>query len=191
MAVEDVIYLSDRAAWRAWLARHHARSRGVWFTFYRKASGKPSLPYEAAIEEALCYGWIDSTIRKIDDERYCLQFTPRRDPANWSIPNRRRLAKLMAAKRMTPAGLAVVDPSVLTAPAPPLAQRGADVAVPLDLRAALTACDAARAAFDAWAPTYRRQYVDWVAAAKRPETRARRVGQVVERAAAGRKFGTK
>ena len=180
----------DRAAWRAWLKRNHRTCQRVWLVYYKKGSGKPSVSYNDAVEEALCFGWIDSTLRSIDKERYCQQFTPRRDVNNWSALNRRRLKKLIDAGLMTRAGLAKVHADVLAMPVPKEKVRAkpAKVVVPPDLRAALKRNVATKENFEKFSPSYRRHYVAWIISAKRAETRTRRVATAVERLAQNRKL---
>ena len=85
------LYVEDRKAWRAWLERHHAAATEIWLVYYKKGTGRPSIPYEDSVEEALCFGWIDSLIRKLDEERYARKFTPRTDTTKWSVSNKRRV----------------------------------------------------------------------------------------------------
>ena len=98
-----------RLAWRAWLARNHDLSKGLWLAYYKKASGKSSVTYEEALEEALAYGWIDSKVRKLDEERYAQKYTPRKAKSVWSVSNKARVEKLIAQGRMAPPGLAKVQ----------------------------------------------------------------------------------
>src|SRR5688572_22596204 len=182
----------DRRAWRAWLKRNHRACQRVWLVYYKKGSGKPSVSYNDAVEEALCFGWIDSTVRTIDAERYCQQFTPRRDVSNWSDLNRRRLRKLIDAGLMTKAGLAKVHADVLAKPAPaekPRVKAGeVKVLVPPDLRAALKADPVAKQNFEKFSPSCRRHYVQWILSSKRDETRRRRVATAVQRLAQNRRL---
>jgi uncharacterized protein YdeI (YjbR/CyaY-like superfamily) len=104
MEVTETVYVSTRAAWRAWLKRHHASQKVVWLIYYKKGSGKPRVEYADAVEEALCFGWIDSTTKTLDAERYVQRFTPRKKGSNWSGPNLERIKRLVAAGQMTPAG---------------------------------------------------------------------------------------
>jgi len=102
--------VQTRAQWRQWLAAHHDREpSGIWLVFHKKGTGQPSLDYEDAVEEALCFGWIDSVVKRINDASYCRKFTPRHDRSNWSPTNRRRAEKVIREGRMTAFGLAKVD----------------------------------------------------------------------------------
>ena len=177
---------SSRAAWRQWLAEHHASAPGVWLVYCKKASGLPSLSYAEAVEEALCFGWIDSHPRKLDAERSQQLYTPRRPRSGWSKVNKERLALLDAAGLLMPAGRAAIARA---------RQNGAweslDAAeageVPSDLAAALAADAAAARYFAAFAPSARKMLLSWVLGAKRPETRARRVAETVRLAALGKR----
>jgi len=97
-----------RRAWRAWLARNHAKSKGLWLAYYKKGSGQVSVTYEEALEEALSYGWIDSRLRRLDEERYAQKYTPRKARSVWSAANKARVEKLIAQGRMAAPGLAKV-----------------------------------------------------------------------------------
>jgi uncharacterized protein YdeI (YjbR/CyaY-like superfamily) len=178
----------DRAQWRAWLAAHHATAREVLLVFRRKGTGA-SVSYAEAVEEALCFGWIDGVKGKLDDTRYTHRFTPRRPGSKWSALNRRRAAAMIAAGRMMPAGQAAIDAARRAgtwdrpAPAPTDA-----TAEPAELTAALARAKPARAAFDALAPGQRRLWMRWVGEAKQAETRARRAARAAAELRAGRKL---
>ncbi len=177
-----------RAAWRRWLKKHHSSSRGVWFVHFRKESGEKSVGYDDLVEEALCFGWIDSTIRKLDDMRYAHLVTPRTNRSNWSELNRRRMNALIEADLMTAAGLAVYRPERST-----IGPVRADlrVAMPMFFTRALRANPQARRNFDALARSYKRHYIDWLTQAKRDETRVRRLAEAVRLLTGGRKLGMK
>ncbi|MCY4436512.1 MAG: YdeI/OmpD-associated family protein [Chloroflexi bacterium] len=101
----DTYYAKDRQEWRAWLHEHHAHAKEIWLVYYRKATGKPRVAYNDAVEEALCFGWIDSQQKGIDEERFAQRFSPRKPSSNWSESNKARLRNLIAQGKMTPAGL--------------------------------------------------------------------------------------
>src|SRR5689334_14962921 len=107
------LYVTGRAQWRAWLEENHASEREVWLVYYKKHTNRPRIPYDDAVEEALCFGWIDSIVKRMDDEKFAQKFTPRRDGSRWSALNTRRVRKLIQEGRMTEAGLAKVDPALL------------------------------------------------------------------------------
>lgn len=174
--------------WRAWLARNHDRSKGIWLAYYKKSSGKRSVTYEEALEEALCFGWIDSTVGRIDDERYKQRFTPRNDKSSWSPSNKARVEKLISEGRLAPPGLAKVEAAKRngTWDSPRDMERvGPDPGTPSDLLQALAGNQRARNVFDSLPPSHKKQYALWILSAKKPETRARRVAETVKRALAG------
>jgi uncharacterized protein YdeI (YjbR/CyaY-like superfamily) len=183
----------DRAAWRAWLAAHHGAAREVLVVFRRKGTGA-SVSYAEAVEEALCFGWIDGVKQKVDATRYTHRFTPRRSASRWSALNRRRAAAMIAARRMQPAGQAAIDAAKRAGtwdlpadapPAPPRAPSAPPSTLPPELATALTRAPTARRAYDALAPGQRRLWARWVGAAKQAETRARRAASAVAQLRAG------
>jgi uncharacterized protein YdeI (YjbR/CyaY-like superfamily) len=107
------LYVTDREAWRKWLVDHHADAAEVWLLCYKKHTGRPSLPYEDSVEEALCFGWIDSLVKRIDDEAYAQKFSPRKSKSSWTEQNIQRVQKLIDEGLMTPAGLAKIDAALL------------------------------------------------------------------------------
>lgn len=179
--------LRSRAAWRRWLVRNHRSSRGVWFVHFKKASGERGVSYDECVEEALCFGWIDSTIRTLDEARYVHLLTPRTDRSNWSAINRKRMQQLIAAGRVEPAGLEAFKPG----PEGGKAEPAGPPAVPDFFKRALMRNAAARRTFESLAPGYRQQYLVWLTSAKREETRARRLAAAIESLAAGRRLGMK
>jgi uncharacterized protein YdeI (YjbR/CyaY-like superfamily) len=179
-------------AWRAWLRAHHGKEREAWLVLSRKGSGRPSVSDSDAAEEALCWGWIDSIIKRLDDDRYAQKFTPRTDRTKWSPSNRERLRRLLAAGRMTAAGLAQVDPEVLASldASPDRAPRPAPT-LPPELEALLRANEKAWQAFQRLAPSHRRNYIGWIVAAKRDETRRRRLAEAISKLEQGLPLGLK
>ena len=174
------------AAWRGWLEHHHATTRGVWVVSWRKASGREELPYEELVEEALCFGWIDSTVGVLDDDRAVQLMTPRKAKSSWTRLNRRRVAELEAAGRMTDAGRAVVA----TAQANgfwTLMDSVEDLIEPPELTAALDDLPAARTAWDGFPPSARKQMLWSIVSAAKPDTRSARVAKIVADAAEGRR----
>jgi uncharacterized protein YdeI (YjbR/CyaY-like superfamily) len=153
--------------------------------FYKAHTGVKSIPYEDTVREALCFGWIDSLIKRLDDDRYALKVTPRQPTSKWSDTNRKRWAELKAAGLLTPAGLAAAPTNNTYAPKPVIP------ALPAYIAEALKANSKAWEFFRELAPTHRRQFVVWIHTAKRPETRARRIRESVALLAAGKKLGLK
>jgi uncharacterized protein YdeI (YjbR/CyaY-like superfamily) len=181
-----------RKAWRAWLARHHDRSKGLWIAYYKKASGKTSVTYEEALLEALAFGWIDSTVRRLDEERYAQKYTPRNERSIWSASNKARVAKLTAAGLMAPPGLAKVEAAQRNGSwhkLDAIDRAAAAGEVPADLRRALRTDEEAWRAFEKRPPSEKKMWAWWVTSAKRPETRARRIAETVTRVRAGRRPG--
>jgi uncharacterized protein YdeI (YjbR/CyaY-like superfamily) len=172
-----------RAAWRRWLAAHHGESSGIWLVLAKKGAG--GLSYDDAVEEALCFGWIDSRVRRLDDTRFQQWYCPRRPGSIWSLPNKARVARLREAGLLAPAGLARIEAAVADGSWGILDQVEA-LAIPEDLALALRALPGAEAGFAGLAPSVRKPLVYWVLSAKRPQTRAGRVAAVVEAAAEGR-----
>jgi len=175
-----------REAWRDWLAENHRTVDGVWLARWTKASGKPSLDYDAVVEEALCFGWIDGLTHSLGDGRQAHLLTPRRKGSGWSRSNKDRVVLLIAAGRMTDAGLAIIEAA--KADGSWAMQDAAEALIePDELAAALDATPVARDHWDQFPPSPRRALIWWVMSAKRPETRARRVATIVEEAAQGRR----
>jgi uncharacterized protein YdeI (YjbR/CyaY-like superfamily) len=181
------VYFPDRRKWRAWLAKNHDRHREAWLVFYKPHAGKPSLSYDAAVEEALCYGWIDSIIRRVDDERYVRKFTPRTNSGRWSESNLKRVRKLVEAGLMTDIGLAKMDAGVQ----PTLSPTKQFTNAPAFFKRALTANPKARRNFMRMADSYRRMFVGWVCTAKKAETRQRRMREAIQKLERNEKLGLK
>jgi uncharacterized protein YdeI (YjbR/CyaY-like superfamily) len=177
--------LQSRQQWRDWLAKHHESSSGVWLVFYKRYTGLNSIPYEDAVREALCFGWIDSLIRRLDDDRYALKVTPRRRTSKWSDLNRRRWRELKAAGQLAPAGVAAAPTSNTYAPKPVIPE------LPAYLARALKTNPKAWKFFRELPRRERRQFVVWIHIAKRPETRERRIRESIRLLAAQKKLGLK
>ena len=188
LAMPDLplLTLRTRRTWRAWLAKHHARSNGVWLVFHKDHTGVPSIDYDEAVREALCFGWVDSLIKRLDDDRYARKFTPRTPTSRWSDSNRTRWTELKDAGLLAPAGLAA---------APTANRYGPKPAIPDDLPehvATLLKADAKAWAFFQQLPrTARRQFVGWIHMAKRHTTRERRIRESIRLLAAGQRLGLK
>jgi uncharacterized protein YdeI (YjbR/CyaY-like superfamily) len=181
------VTFTDRESWRAWLDANGQNTREVWLVFFKKHTGKPCVTYEAAVEEALCVGWIDSLVKRLDDDRYARKFTPRTNTRNWSNSNLRRFHKLVASGRMTAAGSAKYEPIVRSSKDSP----SDTIKLPDLFRKALKNEGKAREFFDNLAPSYRRNFVEWVGSAKREETRKKRLKEALALLRAGKKLGMK
>jgi len=164
------------SAWRAWLAANHTRPEGIWFITYRPASGKATFTYEQAVEEALCFGWIDGQAKRLDKERTMLWFAPRRPGSIWARSNKARVERLIADGRMPPTGQAKIDAAIADGTWA-LWDSVDSLEVPPDLAAAFAAYPDARANYDAFPRSARHAILGWIVTAKRPETRARHVAE--------------
>jgi len=179
------LHVTSRRQWRAWLTKHHTSSPGVWLVFYKAHTGAQSIAYEEMVREALCFGWIDSLIKRLDDDRYALKVTPRKPTSKWSNLNRKRWRELKDAGRLASAGLAAAPTNNTYAPRPVIPE------LPDYIAKALRTEPRAWRFFQELAPTYRRHFVVWIHMAKRPDTRARRLRESIALLAAGKKLGLK
>jgi uncharacterized protein YdeI (YjbR/CyaY-like superfamily) len=177
--VTATLYVHRVADWRAWLRKHHKTSHEIWLVYYRKDSGKPRISYNDSVDEALCFGWIDSTAKKLDADRFAQRFTPRRPGSKTSEMNRARGRRLVREKRMTPAGLAAIGP--LRAPR---------LVIPADIRAALMRDADAWKHFERFPASYRRIRIAFVEGARRrPDEFKRRLRNLVRKSAKNERFG--
>jgi uncharacterized protein YdeI (YjbR/CyaY-like superfamily) len=181
MITGDVVEVATRAQWRAWLEAHAASATEAWLVIPHARSGRPGIGHREAIEEALCFGWIDSLARRHDDSSWRQRFSPRRPGAAWSKINRELVEELTAQGHMTPMGQAAVDLAKRTGTWSMLADAQNGV-VPDDLRAALDADPATATGFAALSPSARRAALESIARAVRPETRRRRIAATVAQA---------
>ena len=175
------VHPKSRAGWRKWLEENQSRTEGVWFISYKKATGKPRVSYEEAVEEALCFGWIDSKGNKLDDERSMLWFAPRKAKSGWSMVNKERVKKLKKADLMTPAGLAKIRAAKKDGSWNALDAAHA-LEIPSDLAKAFSQNETAHGYFKAFPPSVQRAILEWISNAKRPETRAKRIEETVSKA---------
>jgi uncharacterized protein YdeI (YjbR/CyaY-like superfamily) len=174
-----------RRQWRQWLAKHHASSPGIWLVRHKQHAAVKAMPYEDVVREALCFGWVDSLIKRLDHDRYAIKVTPRKPTSKWSDINRRRWNELKADGLLAAPGLAAAPTGNRYAPHSPIPELPAYIA-----NAFRTNLEAWRY-FQALAPTYRRNFVVWIHTAKRPETRETRIRESIELLAAGKKLGLK
>ena len=167
----DKILFLNREEWRRWLEEYHDSASEVWLVYYKKHVEKKSIQYEEAVEEALCFGWIDSKVKTIDDEQYMQRYTPRQDGSNWSESNKRRVRKLIETGQMTPAGMAKIDLAKRDGSWERLDDIDREITVPEDLEAALALNPAAKENFDNFPPSSQKQYLWWLKSAKKTATR--------------------
>jgi uncharacterized protein YdeI (YjbR/CyaY-like superfamily) len=182
----EIVNVQTRAQWRRWLETHHASSPGIWFVFHKKHTGMPSVPYDDAVREALCFGWIDSLVKRLDDHKYIQKFTPRKPASKWSDSNRKRWAELKAAGLLAAAGIASPPTGNRYAPTPVI-----PTTIPSYIARAFKANRKAWTTFQSLPPGERRRYVGWIYIAKQDETRARRIRESIRLLAAGKRLGIK
>jgi uncharacterized protein YdeI (YjbR/CyaY-like superfamily) len=166
------IYVRDRAEWREWLQENAGKAKEAWLIYYKKESGKPRISYEDAVQEALCFGWIDGKTGKLDEERFVQRFTPRKPVSRWSPHNIRRVKKLIHEGKMTPAGLAVFHPERETEPHP--------TRFPKELAQEFSKHREAWKNFQSFPPYYQRRTTAWVASAKKAETQRKRLRKLLD-----------
>jgi uncharacterized protein YdeI (YjbR/CyaY-like superfamily) len=171
--------------WRNWLAGHHDSESEVWLVFHKRHTGRPSIAYQDALDEALCFGWVDSLIKRLDEARYARKFTPRKPDSKWSTVNRKHYARLKVSGRLKPAGLNRA-PTDRSYDAPPSRST-----IPEYIQEALERSPAARRNFESLAPSYRRNYIGWIDSAKQQETKLRRLREAIQLLAAGKTLGLK
>jgi len=180
----EVVFFASAAEFRAWLERHHDTAAELWMGLYRKGDPRQGLTWAEAVPEALCFGWIDSANKRIDEHSRRQRWTPRRPGSVWSEVNVAHVERLIAEGRMRPAGIAAYERRTAERTAVYSYERGAELDA--DQATALEAAPAALAFWDAATPGYRRVAAGWVNAAKREQTRAERLAALVADCAAGR-----
>jgi uncharacterized protein YdeI (YjbR/CyaY-like superfamily) len=191
MKNSNQLYFPDREKWRTWLGKNHHKVKEIWLIYYKKHTGKPRVSYEAAVEEAICFGWIDSTVRRIDDEKYMQRFTPRNSSSKWSRENILRVKKMIDQKRMTSAGL-VKYKEILDHPDRIVTINPSDnVNIPDDLLKALELNPVVLQNFFNFSAAYKHLCLRWINNAKKEETRVKRIKEVADLTAKGEKIGMK
>jgi uncharacterized protein YdeI (YjbR/CyaY-like superfamily) len=175
------LYVKNRVEWRKWLEDNHSIVQGIWLIYYKKSSGKPRIPYNEAVEEALCFGWIDGKIKRVNDDYYMQWFTPRRPGSRWSNLNMNRAQKLINEGRMRPAGLVAYKETIKKPELIYDIKSETILPVPDDLIEALKNNIVAYNNFKNFTPASRKLYLLWLTSAKREETRQGRIKMIVER----------
>ena len=175
--------------WRDWLTEHHASESEVWLIFHKRHTGVASIDYRDARDEALCFGWVDSLVKRLDDRRYAQKFTPRRADSRWSAVNRKRYAELKAAGRLKRAGIERPPTDRGYGPRPPRLPMPKQL--PAYIQAALRNHPTALRHFEALTPSQRRRYLAWIESAKRKETKLRRLKEAIRLLASGKVLGLK
>lgn len=176
------LYFTERSEWRKWLNENHSTSSEVWLVYYKKHSGKPRIAYDDAVEEALCFGWVDGKIKRINDDYFIQRFTPRRPGSRWSKYNISRIQKLIEEGLMKPSGLkaykhALEKPELIYDN-----KSDGEPVIPDDLLNALNRNSLAHNNFLKFPPSSRRLYIEWLNSAKKAETRLRRIEKIVSNA---------
>ena len=188
MDLKDALSFKSRDEWRNWLEKNHAEEKEVWLIHYKRSAGKVGIRLEEAVEEALCFGWIDGKLKKIDDERFILRYSPRKASSVWSKINRERAERMMKVGKMTAAGLSAIEEAKRSGAWDESYTNLKPDEVPADLLVALAKDKRALHNFQGFANSYRNQYIYWVNSAKSGGTRRKRIERVVEQALQNRKL---
>jgi uncharacterized protein YdeI (YjbR/CyaY-like superfamily) len=181
-----ILDVRTRQDWRNWLEEHHDSEPGIWLVFHKQHTAEASIGYDDAVEEALCFGWIDSIVKRLDDHRYARKFTPRKPDSRWSTINRQRYADLQARGLLAAPGLDR-PPTRRSGDAP----RPSVSAIPAYIEKQLNANARAWEFFERLAPSYKQLYIAWIDSAKREETKQKRLREAIRLLAAGKKLGLK
>jgi len=184
----EPLFFEDRAGWRDWLEEHHADATEAWLVYYKKHTGKPSVKQAEGVEEALCFGWIDGKVRRIDDERYMQRYTPRKPRSIWSERNKQRVKELIKAGRMTPAGMALVKAAKKSGQWSKATETH-NAAMHPGLEKALAKNKRAQTLWEQQPPSHRKHYLWWINDAKREETQLRRIDKAMQMLLDGKKPG--
>ncbi|HUS85688.1 MAG TPA: YdeI/OmpD-associated family protein [Bacteroidales bacterium] len=188
----STLYVTTREDWRKWLEKNHTSRKEVWLIYYKKHTCKPRIPYTDAVEEAICFGWIDSIIMRIDENTYCQKFTPRNSGSRWSDHNIKRAREMIRLGKMNEAGARLYNETIenpyLIIPKDPPAE---EYQPPEDLIEELKKRKDAFDNFLSFPPSYRKLCIGWIESSKKPETRIRRINEVADKAARGEKIGMK
>ena len=180
MEIQNTYYPVNRREWRRWLAKNHSSQKEIWLIYYKKHTGKPSVRYADAVEEALCYGWIDSTVKSIDEEKYCQKYTPRNNKSNWSEPNKKRVSTLLKNGKMTKYGLAKINAAKENGCWTKTNLSAKEIDIPKEFKTALEANPSAYNFYKSLAPSYKKNYINWIGSAKKKETKLRRTKKAIE-----------
>lgn len=183
------LYVKDRIEWRNWLEKNHESEKEIWLIYYKKHSGKQRIPYDDAVEEALCFGWIDSLVKTIDDEKYMQKYTPRKKNSVWSKHNVIRCEKMIKERKMTTIGLEHIRQAKKNGKWQEACISKKQHELPKDLKLALKKDKSAWENFNRFAPSYKKNYIEWVLSAKKQETINKRIQEIVKRSRLNQKPG--
>ncbi len=185
------LYISNRKEWRKWLKENHSIAKEVWLIYYKKHTAKPRIPYDDAVEEALCFGWIDSTVKRIDDEKYCQKFTPRNLKSIWSGYNKERVSKMIKQGKMTKHGMEKVKVAKKNGEWYKTVEAVKEFKMPLELTRLLSSNKNAGEFFNELSPSHKKQYIRWIASAKKVKTKEKRAGEALKLLQNKQKLGMK
>lgn len=177
-AVEE-LYVTKREQWRAWLEKNCGTAKEVWLVYYKMHTGKPSIPYGDSVEEALCFGWIDGIIKKLDDEKFGRKFMPRNIKSKWSESNKKRAEKMILQRKMTEAGMIRIREAKENGEWSTVHVRSKELIIPSFFEEALTKNKKAFEYFNSLVPSYKRNFVGWVSDAKQEKTRMKRLAEAM------------
>lgn len=191
----ETLYVPTRKVWREWLEKYSGSEKEIWLIYFKKHTGKASIPYNDAVEEALCFGWIDSLIRRIDDERYMQKYTPRKPKSTWSVNNVRRIEKMLAEEKMTSKGMELYNYARTNDLLPLMKEEKGPgelfPEVPDYFTRALESNQKARETFNSLTASYKLQYLGWIMSGKKKETRKRRMKEALKILESGKRLGMK
>jgi uncharacterized protein YdeI (YjbR/CyaY-like superfamily) len=177
---------SSRAHWRQWLQENHTTKRAVWLVYYKKNSGRPTISWSEAVDEALCFGWIDSKAHPMDEEKFKHFFCPRKAGGTWSKINKEKIERLIAEGLMTEAGMAVIERAKRDG-SWTILDEVEELIIPKDLEKAFKAHAGSKTFFTGLSRSVRKALLQWIVLAKRPETRQKRINEIAEHAAQKKK----
>lgn len=189
MKNHNMYYPVNRAEWRKWLTNNHKSADEIWVIYYKKHTNKPRIPYDDAVEEALCFGWIDSTVKRIDDEKYCQRFTPRNEKSEWSKLNKKRVSKLIKSGLMTEYGLIKINAAKKNGMWNKTRITDKDLIMPDEFKIALEKDKSAKDFFYNLTPSHKKRFIAWIVSAKMADTKNRRIQKSIELLSKNEKLG--
>ena len=187
--LNSALNLRNKKEWRKWLEKNNSTSTEIWLIHYKKSSNKKNLTHNEAVEEALCFGWIDSTLKRIDDEKYILRYTPRKNKSVWSKINKETAERMISKGKMTPSGLEKINIAKKNGLWKKAYTNKIREKLPSDLEKSLYSDNIAWENFHNFANSYRNMYIGWIKNAKTDETRIKRINEVVKRSRKNQKPG--
>jgi len=186
--MENTKHFKDSESWRKWLKENHDKEKFLWVIYYKKHTKKVSLSYEDSVCEALCWGWIDSIVKRLDDEKYARKFTPRTNCQNWSDTNIKRMKKLLIQNRVKEPGMKKFPKEILNKK---LSSKTSKLIIPQYIQEEINKHSGAKENFESLAPSYKRNFIGWIDSAKKEETRLRRLKEAIQLLEKSEKLGMK